>query len=271
MRRQVIFLSLVPVLMLSGCAGAPRWTKGVPEGLGAYYFQGVGYARTRKIADQNAKIALTAEREGAEVKAITEDNIRYVQTETGEKYTQVFTDKGSVIIRGEIPPATRIVDRWHSGSADEHWSYSLLVRPGMEQRIKEEMDSRLRLLGLKSLFPGWAQFTKRQNAKGWRILALEGLSLAGAGAFTLLTADAIDRQDKATTQSDLDYYDTLANRFYWTSVISGIVAGGTYLYSLVDGLASEPKPYQVLSCRMGNYPIQIRFCLDRITLNVPVF
>ena len=271
MFNRLIFLSTLPVLMALGCASAPRWTKGVPEGLSSYYFQGVGYARSRKAADQNAKIALAAEREGAEVKAITEDNIRYVQTEKGERYTQVLTDKGSVIIRGKIPPATRVVERWYNRSAGEYWSYALLIKPGMKQRIKQEMDQRLRLLGLKSLFPGWAQFTKRQNAKGWRILALEGLSLAGTGLFTLLTADAVDRRDKSTAQSDIDYYDTLANRFYWASVVSGVVAGGTYLYSLVDGLASEPKPYQVLSRRIGDHPLRLGFSPKGVTLSVSLF
>jgi len=268
LRRICLLLVVSPIITFLGCAGTPRWTKGVPEGLSHYYFQGIGYARTRKGADQSASIALMAEKEGAEVEAVSEDKMRYVQTKEGERYVEVFTDKGVVTVRGTVPPGVRIVERWYNRSTGEHWSYALLAKPDAELRIRMAMRRRLRFVTFKSLFPGWAQFTKGQDGKGWRVLALEGFSLAGAAVFNALSIDAVTKRDRATVQSDIDYYDAWANRFYWTSVGFGIVAGGVYLYNLIDGLASEPRPYQVLSYGGTGHPVYLSLQGGQIALNL---
>ena len=243
------FVALWSIPLIAGCAGTPHWTQETPDELRSYYYQGIGYSETIERADRNAYAALVADREGFHVEAITEDMVRSVRKNETEEIFEVFTDKGTITIRGGVPSGAYMAGRWHKGS--NYWSYALLERPEKKAEIGRRRDDRLHLIGLKSLVPGWAQFTKGQRLKGWRILGIEGLSLAGTVALGVVAQDLTTRRDRSRTSSDRDYYDLWANRAYWGSVACGLIAGGTYVYSLIDGMTSEPKTHLLLSSEGG--------------------
>ena len=242
-------IALWGVLLFAGCAGTPHWTQGTPDDLRAYYYQGIGYSETMERADRNAYAALVADREGFHVEAIAEDMVRSVRKNETEEIFEVFTDKGTITIRGGVPSGAYMADRWHKGS--NYWSYALLERPEKKAEIGRRRDERLHLIGLKFFVPGWAQFTKDQKLKGWRILGIEGISLAGIAVLGVVAQDLTARRDRSRTSSDRDYYDVWANRSYWGSVACGLVAGGTYVYSLIDGMTSEPTTHLLLSSEGG--------------------
>ena len=185
-----------------------------------------------------------AEREGIQVESVTEDSVRSVQTEAGESYTDIFTSKGVIRIKGDIPEGAYIAERWHGKSL--HWSYALLERAGQKRAIEQVRQEHLRGVGFKSIVPGWAQLTKGEHTKAWRILTLEGVSTVGAVVLGVVTSGLVTKRDRAGSASDWDWYDDWANRCYWGSVGFGVAGGITYLVSLIDGLASEAKMYRLL-------------------------
>jgi len=243
-------VALSATVLVAGCAGTPHWTQGTPDELRPYYYQGIGYSETLERAERNSRVALVADREGFHVEAITEDMIRSVRENETEEVLEVFTSKGTITVRGGVPSGAYIAERWRKGS--RYWSYALLERPEWRAEIWRRREERLRRIGMKSFVPGWAQFTKGQKVKGWRILGVEGISLAGTVALSVVTQDLTTRRDQARTQSDQDYYDLWATRSYWGSVACGLIAGGTYVYSLIDGMTSEPKTHLLLSTRDEN-------------------
>jgi len=233
------------LLVLAGCAGTPNWTRGTPDELRPYYYQGIGYSETMERADRNAYAGLVAEREGFQVESISEDMVRSVREDGQEEVLEVFTDRGTITIQGGVPSGAYIAER--SSKGGQYWSYALLERQGKASEILRRRRDRLSGIGAKSLVPGWAQFTKGQRVKGWRILGIGGVSLAGAVALGVVSEDLTTRRDDSRTTSDRDYYDLWANRSYWASVACGVLAGGTYVYSLIDGMVSEPKTHLLLS------------------------
>lgn len=240
-----ISIGLWGLLALTGCAGTPNWTQGTPDELRPYYYQGIGYSETMERADRNAYAGLVAERQGFQVESISEDMVRSVQQGGQEEVLEVFTSKGTITIQGGVPSGAYIADRASPG--DHYWSYALLERPGKASEILQRRRDRLSGISAKSFVPGWAQFTKGQRVKGWRILGIGGISLAGAVALGVVSEDLTTRRDDARTTSDRDYYDLWANRSYWASVACGVLAGGAYMYSLIDGMVSEPKTHLLLS------------------------
>ncbi|MFH1006039.1 MAG: hypothetical protein V1800_00890 [Candidatus Latescibacterota bacterium] len=232
------------VFALTGCAGSARWTEGIPESLRPYYDQGVGSSRSPEQADRNALIALVAEREGIQVESVTEDSVRSVQTEAGESYAELFTSKGVIRVQGDVPEGAYIAERWQGQSL--HWSYALLEKAGRQRAIEQVRRDHLRGVAFKSFVPGWAQFTKGEHTKAWRILTLEGVSTVGATVLGVLTVELVSKGDRTGSDSDWDWYNDWANRCYWGSVGLGALGGITYLASLIDGLASEAKTYKLL-------------------------
>ena len=94
-----------------------------------------------------------------------------------------------------------------------------------------------------------AQFRSGERDKAWSILLTEGVAVVGFGASAIASSDYRDRRDRARHANDYEYYDDWANRLYWSSVGFGVVAVGTYLFSLIDGISSTPMPHKVLLSR----------------------
>jgi len=240
------FSILLLAVGLAGCASAPPpWQGGFLDGVSDYYDQGTGVGSSSDRADRNAQIALVGYQQGIDVESMTEDKIQSFSKNGDELIFEVMTSEGVQRVSGTLPAGSYIAERWKADSGS-WWSFAVAEKPGKERRIQELRDSRLGSARLRSIVPGWAQFTKGQKSKGWRILGSQGVGLIGWTTFVILQSDYQDLRDRSTNADDWQYYDDWANRFYWGNVTFGALAGATYLYSLVDGITSVPPTYQLL-------------------------
>ncbi|MBT4499671.1 MAG: hypothetical protein HOC74_18230 [Gemmatimonadetes bacterium] len=239
------FFILLLAVGLAGCASAPPpWQGGFLDGVSDYYDQGTGVGSSSDRADRNAQIALVGYQQGIAVESMTEDKIQSFSKNGDELIFEVMTSEGVQRVSGTLPAGSYIAERWKADSGS-WWSFAVAEKPGKERRIQELRDSRLGSARLRSIVPGWAQFTKGQKSKGWRIVAAEGVGVVGLATFAILQKDYEDRRDRAAAV-DYDYYNDWANRFYWGSVTFGTLAGATYLYNWIDGITSVPPTYQLL-------------------------
>lgn len=241
---------LAVIVALGGCATAPPpWHGGFLDSLSDYYDQGTGGGNTLEKADRNAQFALVGFQQGIELDAVTEDMIR----ELPNQMIEITTRQGVQRINGKLPAGSYIAERWQDREG-YWWSYAVYEKSGRERLIQQLRNTRLKTARFRAVVPGWAQLTKEQKSKGWKIIGVESGSLLGWATLALLQRDFLDRRDdpRLTRNTvDYDYYDKWANRFFWGGVFTGSVAGMTYLYSLIDGLVNVPPTYLLLLNQLG--------------------
>ncbi|MEW6756304.1 MAG: hypothetical protein AB1505_35835, partial [Candidatus Latescibacterota bacterium] len=249
----------IPVVLLAavlaGCASSPPpWHGGFLDSLGDVYDQGAGAGASIERADRNAQVALVGYQQGIDIESVTEDQVQSFQKAGDELIVEVMTSKGLQKVSGTLPPGSYIAERWQDGSGT-WWSFAVSEKPGQERRIQEQRSARLGAARLRSPVPGWSQFTKGQKQKGWRILGAEGLGVVGFTTFAILQNhyDGM-KDDPDLSEADLQYYTDWADRSYWAKSAFGILAAGTYLYSLVDGITSLPPTYRLLLSRLEAQP-----------------
>lgn len=252
MRHLAILLFAVA---FGGCASTPPpWHGGYLDSLSDYYDQGTGGGRSIERADRNAQIALVGFQQGIDIESVSEDQVQSFQKNGDELIVEIMTSKGVQRVSGTLPPGSYIAERWQAKDGS-WWSYVVSERSGKSRRIQELRNSRLGAARLRSIAPGWAQFSKGQKQKGWRILAAEGAGLVGFATFAILQNHYDDKKgDPDNTPEDLEYYTDWADRSYWAKSTFGVAALGTYLYSLVDGITSVPPTYRLLLSRMELQP-----------------
>ena len=244
--------------LITGCASAPPpWHVEFLDSLDKYYDQGTGAGSSREQADRNARISLLGYRGGIHVGNVTQDQVQSYAEDGDEIIVEVLSSKGVERVSGILPPRAMIAERYRDGSG-VWWSYAVLQKAGVKDRIQIQRDRRLGAARLRSVIPGWSQLTKGERGKGMRIIAAEGISLAGLGTFAILQADFENRRDSvrgvgSRAHDDRQWYDGWANRFYWGGMACGVLAGATYLYSLVDGFTHIPPTYKLL---LGNAHLQ---------------
>lgn len=237
--------------LLPGCASVPPpWHVGFLDSLEKYYDQGTGAGFSREQADRNARISLLGYREGIHIGNVTQDQVQSYVEDGDEMIIEVLSSKGVERVSGILPPKAKIAERYRDGSG-AWWSYAVLEKAGAKRRIQTQRDRRLGAARLRSAIPGWSQFTKGEGGKGMRILVAESIGLVGFGTFSILQADFENRRDKvrgvgSRAREDRQWYDDWANRFYWGGMACGVLAGATYLYSLVDGFTHVPPTYKLL-------------------------
>lgn len=242
-------------LLFCSCASVPPpWYGEYPDSLNEYYDQGSGSGKSIDEADRNAQISLIGKQQGVDIKSVLESE---KIEESGDKITfEAKTRKGDVVkVSGKLPPGAYIAEHWRDKSSGSWWSYALWEKPGKERRIQQLRNARLGAARLRSVLPGWAQFTKGQKQKGWRLIYGTGGGLVGFATFAILQSDFESRRDRVrgtgrSAASDRQYYDDWANRFYWGSVAFGTLAGASYLGSLIDGITTVPPTYRLLLSRV---------------------
>ena len=244
-------LLIAAISLYTGCASAPPpWHVGYLDSLDKYYDQGTGAGSSREQADRNARISLLGYREGIHIGNVTHDRVQSYVEDGDEMIVELLSSKGVERVSGILPPKAMIAERYRDGSG-VWWSYAVFEKAGAKRRIQTHRDHRLGAARLRSVVPGWSQFTKGERGKGMRILVAEGIGLAGLATFAVLQADFENRRDTvrgigSRARDDRQWYDDWANRFYWGGMACGALAGATYLYSLVDGLTHVPPTYRLL-------------------------
>lgn len=232
-------------LLVCGCAAAPPWHRGHLDELAEYYDQGVGGGGTAAEAERNAQVALVAYRHGIQVRSVTGSQIQSFSRNGDELVFQLITDSLTQQVAGALPAGTYIAERWRDQDGS-WWSYALSERPGEGPRIRRLVDSRMRMARVRAIVPGWAQFTKHQERKGWAIVTGEALSVVGWLALDALTAEYRSQRNQAATVTDYRYYDRWSDRFAWGAAGCASLAAATYLASAIDGIANRPPAYRLL-------------------------
>lgn len=250
-RPALLALLVASLSLFIGCASAPPpWHAGFLDSLDKYYDQGTGAGSSREQADRNARISLLGYREGIHIGNVTQNQVRSYVEDGDEMIVEVLSSKGVEQVSGSLPPKAKIAERYRDGSGI-WWSYAVLEKTGAKRRIQTQRDRLLSAARLRAVIPGWSQFTKGERGKGMRILVFEGIGLVGLGTFAILQADFENRRDTVKgvgfrARDDRQWYDDWANRFFWGGIACGLLAGGTYLYSLVDGFTYVPPTYKLL-------------------------
>ena len=230
-------------ITLSGCASsAPPWFKGDLE-LNGYYEQGVGEGTKKAIADKNARVSLVGNMNGFDIKVITEDSIRVDESSGDEVIVRMLTEKGEQTISGKVPKGSFIAERWKDQD-DRWWSYVLYEIPEKSRQLRLMRKRRIGDARTRVIVPGWAQFTKGDKTKGWRIVGIETSGLLGWWISNAIQSDFERRRDRSRP-SAYDYYNKRVDIFAWVSVGFGSIVGLTYIYNVIDGLVNVPPTYRL--------------------------
>lgn len=232
------------IVLSCGCAAAPPWQRGFLDEISEYYDQGVGGGSTVEAADRNAQIALVAFRHGIQIRHVTEDSVDSFSRNGDELIFEFFRQGTHQTVTGTLPAGSHIAERWRAQEG-YWWSYALCERPGKGPRIHRLEGRGLQMARRRAVVPGWSQFTKKQERKGWAIITGESLGLAGWLALDALTAEYRSRRGQATP-ADYRYYDRWTKRFAWGAAGCASLAAATYVFSTIDGITSRPPAYRLL-------------------------
>jgi len=245
MCRIIINLSILSILSMLlfflGCGRAPSWTRGVANN--TYYFQGIGSSSSDQGADRASLNDLGMEISGAKVRS----SIELIVTESsssgdkgsGTSFQEHMVDTTSVVIEAALQKGAKVIERWYNPAKNSYYSYAILSRPGTQ----EKMAAHARSIKLRSLVPGFAQFSKGHPKKGFTVLGSLGFGIAGTVIFNKREDDAIfDRDYNARSQSDFDYYDDRARTFRNATIATGAATAAVYILNVLDGMFSKPAP-----------------------------
>lgn len=244
-RSRQCIVAIAIVLGVAGCSHSPQWTHTFSSS--ELYYQGVGDGRSEGQAKRSAELGLCGEMQQRTISIQSIHEAQERVTNGTFQNESTFRQWIKEEFDCELPAGVRIAERARIDS--RYWAYAIAERPGQEQRINQLFARRTSGMKMRAMFPGWAQFRSGERDKAWSILLTEGVAVVGFGASAIASSDYRDRRDRARHANDYEYYDDWANRLYWSSVGFGVVAVGTYLFSLIDGISSTPMPHKVLLSR----------------------
>ena len=187
---------------------------------------------------------------GIQIGNVTQNQVRSYVEDGDEMIVEVLSSNGVEQVSGSLPPKAKIAERYRDGSGI-WWSYAVLEKTGAKRRIQTQRDRLLGAARLRAVIPGWSQFTKGERGKGMRILVSRGHRPRRARdlchfAGRFREPSRYSKGVGSRARDDRQWYDDWANRFYWGGMACGVLAGGTYIYSLVDGLTHVPPTYKLL-------------------------
>jgi hypothetical protein len=107
--------------------------------------------------------------------------------------------------------------------------------------------------GLRSAaVPGWGQLYKGERSKGMKFFGAVTLTATGGILTNLLSHEYHSKAKNARRQVDRDRYKKWSDRFYYTSIFVGGIAGILHIYNIIDALESEERlPPQAQTRRIG--------------------
>ena len=90
-----------------------------------------------------------------------------------------------------------------------------------------------------SLVPGWGQFYKGENKKGFRLLLSDMALVSTYFIASYLSRDYNRRAFDVRDASRREFYNDWSNRSFTISSISGIMAGVIYIYNILDAISAD--------------------------------
>jgi len=264
MRQSAVWCALLTVMMVAttGCVSttrAPSWATSTPNGYWYNYVTGAGTASTvsdaRAAAIEDAYQTLVrsaprtyqtaAFRQEFEVMADEALGARGPNRFSG---TQRLRTDGRVSgeILGQAFPRLEIVstDVRTCSSCSTTTAYVLFrfQKPASQRR---DPPSAKGFVARSVVMPGWGQMTKGARGRGWTLL-FGTLGSAGVAAVSEWQYRALyDSAAMATSQRDRDSYLLRANPRRTTALSAASLAGGLYLYGVVDAALGPVRFYPV--------------------------
>jgi hypothetical protein len=117
--------------------------------------------------------------------------------------------------------------------------------------------------------PGWGQFYKGQNTKGY-IISISEVLLIPAGFIlqSLKNTSDVDAQN-SRTQALRDYYVDQSNTYYNISISCFIAAGAMYIFNILDATISQGQKVYVEVLPNSHFnPVVAEYIQTTIHLNV---
>jgi len=238
------FVWIVGIVLCSYAKAPPDWVKGsVPEGRCFSYFKGIGEAPSpasaRRMALEEALGEVAMSRE-----VVIDVRTRGMISERGgdlyrEFVREVLTSGESGLIRG-----LKIVGEYSEHREGREVWY-LLVRvpkvPDWRRCIKEVEGYGMGPVWRSALVPGWGQMYKGNRTKG-RFLMIASL-ISASVSISSYAAAAREGSLALSSRREADrrYHRNMEDLFRSVGLLSGVVAGGLYLYSLVDAAAAPGR------------------------------
>jgi hypothetical protein len=237
------------VVVLANCATAPVWVNRLDNPPEDPYWRAAGSGATRSGARHDAFMRICAKIHGTEIEEVSRsyDTARasVLQGRVGAEEEFFLENWITENTKGKVPERTRVVEYYQKDK--EYHAYAVVERMGMEKIIKRELRLAKKGNAFRSSVPGWSQFGKRETRKGVKFIVGVATGLVGGMVFKMQKDDALRRRDSAPRKADVDYYNSMANRYYWASSGFFTIAAASYLGNVLDGLFTRPKGYQIVA------------------------
>lgn len=259
---QQCVLVVVCAATSTGCASttrAPSWAASTPSGYWYNYVTGTGTAptvsaaRAAAIEDAYQTLIRSAPRTyqtaafRQEFEVIAEEALGRRGPDRSSGTQRLRTDgqvNGEIL--GQAFPRLEIVstDVRTCSSCTNTTAYVLFryQKPASQRRDPPSGPS---FVARSLVMPGWGQMTKGARGKGWTLL-LGTLGSAGVAAASEWQYRALyDSAAMATSQRDRDAYLLRANPRRTTALGAAALAGGLYVYGVLDAALGPVRFYPV--------------------------
>jgi hypothetical protein len=229
----------------------PYWTRSVPKGYLNDYFIGLG---TSSISEADAhKQALekaiesiikvngftvsSSVRDTTVVTQITQNDFSNFEL-VKKTVTELSIDGKSTTVSG-----LREEENYFESDGKYFNVWSLIKIP--KKTSIESPPNSFSPVWRSVLLPGWGQFFKGQNTKGFLIAGAEVALIPSAFIFNNLKLTAKANAENSRTQALRDYYNDQTNLYEDISLGCFIVAGAIYIFNIFDAISSEGEKVYV--------------------------
>lgn len=274
MTTRILFVVLLYASPAFATDVPPDWVRRRPEGANHDYFPNVGEGASESEAYTAAVLRALAEvgRETAGLQVSAEMLIsaqaqishRDGQSFETESIREHLHSSGS----WQIAPGVKIVrvELGRDASSGRYRAYVLVEVPRREPRaVSLPVDA----LWRSALVPGWGQISKRQEGKGYAILATEAVLLAGTLTTGIMNRKARADANATAIPADRTFYSDRADNLFYASLGIGIAAAAVYVYNLLDAYLAErsdiiyqtahPTPVMGLSSSQAQPGLRLTF------------
>lgn len=235
----------------------PEWVNKTPSGYINDYFVGKGSSSSSKTeASQKAfedAIVSIIRNSSIQVKYSQDDNVLSTQTSRGNEvnYEEVRKSAQELQITGESKTIKGLkeVETYYESLNNNYVAWVLVNLP---KRDPFSPPSRLSPIWRSLLLPGWGQLYKEETFKGLSFMVLSLGGVAGGFVLSELSKSSTDNANSSRTQLRRDFFNNEAKNYNTYSIISFIVSGVFYSWSLIDAIAVKQDNLYVYFYQDGN-------------------
>lgn len=179
---------------------------------------------------------------------------------------------GEVIAKGEtsrIENLTKEEEYWQIVSQGDkleykYWVLMKIPKPefaGLDLNIEQGYGITPVLQSM--VVPGWGQFQKGEEKKGWRFLVSETVFVSSFFISNYFSQNYSRKAENDQNYDNRKFYNDWANRSHTIGTVSGIIAGAIYAYNIFDAITSkgakkyalnETKPVKIFAGLSNKQP-----------------